>query len=281
MARLNLIQTGGGGGGVSGTPGLPLGSVQGNNGGVFAGLPGSVVDFIGGTLSLSGGGAAILTVQNANADGNHIFLGKSSSDEVFIVDSFGAVYINPINEFNGQSALTIVGDSAGDALLTMSPFGAGVALTVDSSGNIILAANVSLSTNTGGGITMIGGVLGLGSVANPTELRDINASPGSPTYLLSSTGTGVQWVPAPSTVLPVTTTRTAHQFFTSYDSTTGDFGQTAPVVADLADTPAATYVLAGPTSGPAATATFRALAAGDIPALAYLPIGGGTLTGAL
>src|SRR5208337_1617399 len=155
-------------------------------------------------------------------------------------------------------------------LLTMSPFGAGVALTVDSSGNIILAANVSLFTNTGGGITMIGGVLGLGSVANPTELRDINASPGSPTYLLSSTGTGVQWVPAPSIVLPVTTTRTAHQFFTSYDSTTGDFGQTAPVVADLADTPAATYVLAGPTSGPAATATFRALAAGDIPALAYL-----------
>jgi len=76
-----------------------------------------------------------------------------------------------------------------------------------------------------------------------------------------------------STVLAVTTSRTAHSFFTSYSATTGAFGQTQPVVADLSDTPAIGQVLAGPTSGPASVATFRALIAADIPALAYLSSG--------
>src|SRR5208337_3690576 len=268
MARLNLIQTGGGGGGVSGTPGLPLGSVQGNNGGVFAGLPGSVVDFIGGTLSLSGGGAAILTVQNANADGNHIFLGKSSSDEVFIVDSFGAVYISPIHEVNGQSALIIEGDAAGDALLTMSPFGAGVALTVDSSGNIILASNVSLSTNTGGGITMIGGVLGLGSIAHPTQLQDVNSLPGTSGQVLSSTGTGVAWITLPTGFLnPMTTL--------------GDmiYENATPAAARLAgNTTSTRNFLRSLGAGSAATApVWDTLQAGDIPSLAASIITSGVL----
>ena len=69
----------------------------------------------------------------------------------------------------------------------------------------------------------------------------------------------------------------AHHFLTAYSATTGAFGQAQPAVADLSDTPAANFVLAGPTSGAAATATFRALVAADIPA----PVSGTILWSAL
>ena len=65
--------------------------------------------------------------------------------------------------------------------------------------------------------------------------------------------------------LAQTTSRTAHSFFSSYSAITGAFGQSQPAVADLSDTPAANTVLAGPTSGSAATATFRSLVTADIP----------------
>jgi hypothetical protein len=94
----------------------------------------------------------------------------------------------------------------------------------------------------------------------------------APTFraLVASDIPALPYLPS-GTVLPVTTSRTAHSFFTTYSALTGAFGQAQPVVADLADTPAAFQVLAGPAvAGPAATATFRALVAGDIPALAYV-----------
>jgi hypothetical protein len=77
--------------------------------------------------------------------------------------------------------------------------------------------------------------------------------------------------PAWSTLaLAATTSRTSHSFFSSYSASTGAFGQSQPAVADLSDTPNANYVLAGPTTGSAATATFRALVPADIPQHAHM-----------
>ena len=105
-------------------------------------------------------------------------------------------------------------------------------------------------------------------------MTDGSASTGVSGQLLSSTSTAVKWVDSPT--VPATTTRTAHEFFTTYDAGTGAFGQAQPVVADLADTPVSNTVLAGPAvSSPptSATATFRSLVPADIPALPYLPSG--------
>ena len=70
-----------------------------------------------------------------------------------------------------------------------------------------------------------------------------------------------------SGTLPISIAEVAHNWLDSYSSITGLFTQSRPAAADLSDTPAANLVLAGPTTGAAATATFRSLVAADIPNL--------------
>src|SRR5208282_3756050 len=203
MARLNLIQTGGSGSGGGTPPGSPIGSVLGNNSGVFGGMPGSLIDFVNGTLIIAppDGGSSVV------------------------------------------AAVSITGDDQGNDILVLNSNGGTPAITIDTSGDISLADTLSIQTGLGGGIILVGGVLDLGSVAHPTELRDINASPGSPTYLLSSTGTGVEWFPAPT--LAATTVRTAQAYFGAYNATTGAFTFYQPVAADLSDTATSGNVLRG------------------------------------
>ncbi len=101
---------------------------------------------------------------------------------------------------------------------------------------------------------------------------DLSDSASSAGYVLRANGTS--FVSAQlgygdlsgAPTLAATTSRTANSFFSSYSATTGAFGQSQPAVANLSDTPNANTVLAGPTSGSAATATFRGLVSADIPA---------------
>ncbi len=100
---------------------------------------------------------------------------------------------------------------------------------------------------------------------------DLSDSASSAGYVLRANGTS--FVSAQlgygdlsgAPTLAATTSRTANSFFSSYSATTGAFGQSQPAVANLSDTPNANTVLAGPTSGSAATATFRGLVSADIP----------------
>ncbi len=100
---------------------------------------------------------------------------------------------------------------------------------------------------------------------------DLSDSASSAGYVLRANGTS--FVSAQlgysdlsgTPTLAATTSRTSHSFFSSYNASTGAFGQKQPTVADLSDIPSANTVLAGPTSGAAATATFRVLVSADIP----------------
>ncbi len=94
------VATGGGGG----TPGLPYGSVQGNNAGVFGGVPGTTCDFTNGTISISPTGTGVALTVTGDAH---------SSDAL---DIYGNVAVAPLlvvqvtNEGN-----FFVQDTAGDA----------------------------------------------------------------------------------------------------------------------------------------------------------------------
>jgi hypothetical protein len=95
------------------------------------------------------------------------------------------------------------------------------------------------------------------------KLLDSTGVAGTSGQILSSTGTATLWK---SIVLAATAASTSHKWLNSYTASTGAFTESQPSVADLSDTPAANTVLAGPTSGAAATAAFRALVSADIPA---------------
>jgi hypothetical protein len=77
-----------------GTPGLPLGSIQGNKAGTFGGVPGTVLDFVNGTVTIAptGSGAflAALSVMGDSIDNDilDLYINGSTSPAAFF-DSNG------------------------------------------------------------------------------------------------------------------------------------------------------------------------------------------------
>ena len=154
------------------------------------------------------------------------------------------------------------------------------------------ALTFSLSNAAGG--TVFGNNI-TGAAGPAFTIAPVLGIPGTSTgsiALASSTASGKFTITAPASTstptltLPITSNVLAGQFagdgviFNSILNTASAAGTLTPTLL----TQTAYYVLAGPgTAGPAATPTFRALVAGDIPPLSglYLPLAGGTMTGVL
>src|SRR5208337_4043500 len=158
------------GGGGGGTPGSPSGSIQGNNNGVFAGLPGSTLDFVNGLVSLAptGTGVALSITGDSNHSNTLNILTNS-----FVVDGYGNTFINPQNPapYLG-GCLQIAGDNHASPLLILYEAAYGYdAWIVDSEGN--LAAFECTFTFNGGGIVLNGT---LTDSATPTGVGNTGAN---------------------------------------------------------------------------------------------------------
>lgn len=140
------------------------------------------------------------------------------------------------------------------------------------------ASNVTI---TGGSITGItdlaiaDGGTGASTAANARiNLLPSYTSNGSKVLALNSGATDVEWVSLSATGVTSVALSAPNIFSVSGSPVTS----TGTLALSLA-TQTANYVWAGPTSGGSATPTFRALVAGDIPALSYLSTSGGTVSG--
>ena len=136
-------------------------------------------------------------------------------------------------------------------------------------------------TITGGSITGItdlaiaDGGTGASTAANARiNLLPSYTSNGSKVLALNSGATDVEWITLPATGVTSVALSAPNIFSVSGSPVTS----TGTLSLSLA-TQTANYVWAGPTSGGSATPTFRALVAGDIPALSYLSTSGGTVSG--
>lgn len=190
----------------------------------------------------------------------------------------------------GKSLVAFQVDSNGNISAYYTPGGGGSTVDVNSSPVASPNFNNTTPAASAGYTNVAWQVDGSGNISAELLLPATIAAVTSKwlNSYTASTGVFTAAQPAYSDIsgtpqLPVTTVRTAHEFFGAYSAVTGAFTFYQPAVSDLSDTPAANQILAGPTSGPAATATFRTLVAGDIPSLSsiYLPLAGGTMTGVL
>jgi hypothetical protein len=137
----------------------------------------------------------------------------------------------------------------------------------------------------GGGLQMDGStsghiVISASAVTSTYSIVWPAAQAASPGYVLSNDGTGqLSWVSASAgsvtsvaLALPVSVFSVSGSPVTSSGTLTGSF-----------TTQSANTVFAGPTTGSAATPTFRSLVSADIPSLSgiYLALTGGTMSGAI
>lgn len=142
------------------------------------------------------------------------------------------------------------------------------------------ASSVSI---TGGSITGItdlaiaDGGTGASTAANArVNLLPSYTGNGSKLLALNSGATDVEWITAPVNGVTSVALSAPNIFSVSGSPVTS----TGTLGLSLA-TQTANYVWAGPTTGSAATPTFRALVASDIPSLSYLSSSGGTVSGNL
>lgn len=140
------------------------------------------------------------------------------------------------------------------------------------------SSNVTISGGSISGITDLAiadGGTGASTAANArVNLLPSYTSNGSKVLAVNSGATDVEWITLPATGVTSVALSAPNIFSVSGSPVTS----TGTLALSLA-TQTANYVWAGPTSGGSATPTFRALVAGDIPALSYLSTSGGTVSG--
>jgi len=170
-------------------------------------------------------------------------------------------------------ALNQGGTGASTASVARTNLGLGSIATQD-------ASSISI---TGGSITGITdlAIADGGTGASTASSARVNLLPsytgnGSKLLALNSGGTDVEWITTPSTGV-TSVALSAPAIFSVSGSPVTSSGTLALSLA----TQTANYVWAGPTTGSAATPTFRTLVSADIPALDYLSSSGGTVSGNL
>ncbi len=161
----------------------------------------------------------------------------------------------------------------------------GLASTSTSRTNLGLG---SISTQDASNVTITGGAIsGItdlaiadgGTGASTASGALVNLLPsytsnGSKVLALNSGANDVEWITLPATGVTSVALSAPNIFSVSGSPVTS----TGTLSLSLANQ-TANYVWAGPTSGGSATPAFRALVAGDIPALSYLSTSGGTVSG--
>lgn len=165
-----------------------------------------------------------------------------------------------------SSIVAIAGSGAYASLTANNTFSGTVSFTNTS---VTFASGFTLPVNRGGtGADTASGARG--------NLLPSYTGNGSKLLALNSGATDVEWITAPVTGVTSVALSAPNIFSVSGSPVTS----TGTLGLSLA-TQTANYVWAGPTTGSAATPTFRALVAADIPSLSYLSSSGGTVSGNL
>ncbi len=132
-----------------------LGEVQGNNAGVFAGIPGSVCDFTNGLISLVPTGTGVaLTVKGDSYHSNiqEWYVHGVVTPAVVLVDRYGNMSVAPPTGSGGgpgvfPGAFNVTADSSGDDILdlyTNANNGAALVVQVDSNGAVAITPQLDL-----------------------------------------------------------------------------------------------------------------------------------------
>lgn len=176
------------------------------------------------------------------------------------------------------------GDAGTGASSTVIPIaGTGSFLTTTTTQTVSGAKTFSSITITGGSITGItdlaiadGGTGASTAATARANLLPTFAGNAGKVLLVNAGATDVEYVtPNPGTVISIGMT------VPNIMSVSGSPITSTGTLAVTLATQTMNTIFAGPTTGSAATPTFRALVSADIPSLSYLPLSGGTVSGAL
>ena len=183
-------------------PGLPIGSIQGNNGAAFDGMPGSTIDFVNGTLTIAvpdGGSATQAAVSVVGDDqGNNIL-------DLYVNggDPTDPTSANIFVDQHGQT--TIHTDATPDLVaLTVQSGGTGSTLEVlDHGGSLLFAINEAASAIFNQYITNF-----QEGIYNQGPYKDVYGSVGTAGQVLSSTAAATQWI-TPTSITSISTVQFA------------------------------------------------------------------------